>query len=691
MKSSLKVHRCRFVEFVPSAINCLAFSPNAHLAVGRMDGSIEIWNSTDNWFCEKRMAGSKSTSVESLVWIQSSFEGKKVSRLFSAGLNSSIVEWNLNSLQPHDVTDSNGGAIWCMAANHQQTQLAVGCEDGIIRLFDIEEDGISYHSSLHKTDARILSIAWSKDDKFIYGGCSDSCIRQWNITTGRVQHRLAVDTIKGEDTLVWSIQLVADGMLVAGTSLGSIHFFSTQIGTIVQSFRKAHHADVLTLAVNQAGDTVYSSGVDRRILQFKLISTASPRRKWIPSGDRRWHSHDVRALALWDTKPVDTLISGGVDTIMILCSSLSFPNVAQRRISPFPPAIQVVPERRLVVAKFNHAVCVYKLGKDKEMDVEPSVFGQVLDIGEKHAQLLHLNLADEDNVTSCQMSQDGNWIAVSTVKSVKLFSVSYNDAVSVCKVKSFPGVEGAFSVAFTPEATRLITAGISGNVSVYDLANMTLLKRFSMDQAQYAVTHLAISSDGQWLAVGNSASFIEVYNLEGLIRHYTPPRLTSPFTSFSFHPSSPSTFVVTYTSNEFFLYDVEEKRMADWSQEYGNKLPKRFLYNSEKIQGVGYNPARPNMLTFWGTGFITFVHLSLSSSHHSNHLTLSKRKRDQLVHEYQQGEGDGEERNFIKIHDYGPLMGLEYTSGDELVVVERPWFDILPHLPPSFYRPTYGS
>jgi len=50
----MEIHRCRFVEFMPSTINCMAFnSDSTLLAVGRENSSIEIWNVRKNWVIEK--------------------------------------------------------------------------------------------------------------------------------------------------------------------------------------------------------------------------------------------------------------------------------------------------------------------------------------------------------------------------------------------------------------------------------------------------------------------------------------------------------------------------------------------------------------------------------------------------------------------------------------------------------------
>jgi len=52
----MEVHRCRFVDYVPAAINALTFTPVSTrplLACGRANGDIEIWNPKNDWTVEK--------------------------------------------------------------------------------------------------------------------------------------------------------------------------------------------------------------------------------------------------------------------------------------------------------------------------------------------------------------------------------------------------------------------------------------------------------------------------------------------------------------------------------------------------------------------------------------------------------------------------------------------------------------
>ena len=79
------------------------------------------------------------------------------------------------------------------------------------------------------------------------------------------------------------------------------------------------------------------------------------------------------------------------------------------------------------------------------------------------------------------------------------------------------------------------------------------------------VSALAVSSDAQWLVVGDVSSRLVVYNLDALQYHGTLPRTTAHFTAIAFHPSS-AALVVTCATNQFYIYNVEDLRLSDWTR-----------------------------------------------------------------------------------------------------------------------------
>ncbi|KAF9365124.1 U3 small nucleolar RNA-associated protein [Mortierella sp. NVP85] len=811
----MEVHRCRFVEYTPSAINALAFAPTTTrpvLACGRANGDIEIWNPRNEWTLEKVIPGGKNTSVEALAWAHQTtltededfWDSEKEKqaaikklvktppRLFSAGLNAVVTEWDLRTLKP------KVGAVWCMAANHANTVLAVGCEDGCVRLFDIADGEMAFIRSFDMQKTRILSLAWSQDDKIMVTGSAKSSIYKWDVELGRVVSRMTVDRVSGEDTLVWAVKILVNGTVVSGDSLGHVKFWDGETTTMTQSFN-AHGADVLCLAVGSDGNTVFSSGVDRKCNQYRFVDQPAPRKtgkngkngsinsktetiaKWVLAGSRRFHSHDVRALALDDSRNVDALVSGGVDVSMVVCPAAQFPDINQRRLPYVPqrPVVSISKSKRLMLCRQTNGIKVWRLGKSAS-PVQPFSeieIGAHMDLIEPQQAILEMSFKDDRNLTASALSEDGHWIAVADIEEVKLFRVDENPSkpgqLLVKKQKSFPGVRGtgAHFLTFTPDSTRLVVASTDSHVVIldvtqYESGKFDVLRRFgqhrgaggknakSMDldddeeeeevvggeSEVETIAFMAVSADGLWLATGDLKNRIFVFNLDTLQHHATLPVFDAPLTALHFHPYSP-TLAIPTASNVFYLFNVETRRLTDWSREYSSEkhFPTKFLGLKDKIQGVAFNPARKNTLLVWGATYICHVDLDQGVGDRNAILNVNKRKRvdrakDEILKqqherrmkryaalgidpmpELESGKAvvvlkgkkghkvltaatnhteeaeEKEEFNFQLLHKFQPLMFVEFVGENSLVAVELPFIKILSSLPPSYYRASYGT
>lgn len=123
-----------------------------------------------------------------------------------------------------------------MAVNPSNSQLALGCEDGCVRLIDVSGGELMHLRRFDRVKCRILSIAWGppvppvtgqknkgdeesddsdEDDNdewtdswFVTGG-SDSSLRKWDVKTGRVLDKMTTDKVRGERTLVWTVGALA--------------------------------------------------------------------------------------------------------------------------------------------------------------------------------------------------------------------------------------------------------------------------------------------------------------------------------------------------------------------------------------------------------------------------------------------------------------------------------------------------
>ncbi|KAG0035119.1 U3 small nucleolar RNA-associated protein [Podila clonocystis] len=809
----MEVHRCRFVDYTPSAINALAFAPSTTkpvMACGRANGDIEVWNPKNEWTLEKTIPGGKNTSVEALAWAHQTVltededfwdsEREKQQaikkliktppRLFSAGLNAVVTEWDLTTLKPKRSVDSHGGAVWCMATNHANTVLAVGCEDGCVRLFDIADGELAFIRSFDKQKTRILSLAWSQDDTIMITGSANSSIYKWNVELGRVQSRMTVDRVSGEDTLVWAVKFLSNGNIVSGDSLGHVKFWDGETTTMIQSFN-SHGADVLCLAAARDGNTVFSSGVDRKCNQYKFVDQPAPRKngkngsingktemvtKWVLAGSRRFHSHDVRALALDDTRNVNALVSGGVDVSMVVCPAADFPDTNQRRLPHVPqrPIVSISKSKRLMLCRQEHGVKVWRLGKSAA-PVQPYSeleIGAHMDLIEPQQAILEMNFKDDRNLTASALSEDGHWIAVADIEEVKLFRIDENPTqpgqLMVKKQKSFPGVRGtgAHYLTFTPDSARLIVASTDSQVVVMDISQweagqFDVLRRFGQHRGTSAkdtdsmdvdgeqdnagaagqvetIVSMAVSADGLWLATGDLLNRIFIFNLDTLQHHATLPKFDAPLTALHFHPYSP-TLVIPTASNVFYLFNVETRRLTDWSREYSSDktFPTKFLGLKDKILGIAFNPARKNTVLVWGVSYICHVDLELGVGDRNAILNVGKRKRvDRAIEEKRKQqrerrmkkyadlgilpmpelesgkavvvlegkkgrkvlaaarpleEEQAEEVNFQLLHKFQNLMYVDFVGDNSLVAVELPFIKVLSSLPPSYYRASYGT
>ncbi|THH28127.1 hypothetical protein EUX98_g6062, partial [Antrodiella citrinella] len=344
--SPISVHRCRFVDFTPSAITTLAFPPlplpsvkgkkNAAirkqlafgtLAVGRANGNIELceWTGLEHeqqapqaWVVKKTLGGPYTSKVDSLAFtirdpdLVASDETPSLSdlRLFSTGGGSDLAEWDLEKGTVKRTISSQGGSIWSIAPNPASTLLALGCEDGSIHLLSLELDALMHLRRLDRVKSRILSLAWgppvprgnasttattkassSSDsdsdsddsdddsvddwkDSWLVAGCSDSCLRKYDVGNGRVLDRMGTDKNKGERTLVWTVGVLGDGTIVSGDSLGYVKFWDSKTCTQLHSFQ-AHGADVLCMVISPEGSALYTAGVDQKIVQFTHVKTSS--------------------------------------------------------------------------------------------------------------------------------------------------------------------------------------------------------------------------------------------------------------------------------------------------------------------------------------------------------------------------------------------------------------------------------
>ena len=168
-------------------------------------------------------------------------------------------------------------------------------------------------------------------------------------------------------------------------------------------------------------------------------------------------------------------------------------------------------------------------------------------------------------------------------------------------------------------------------------------------------------------------------------------------TSLTFHPLKPI-LVITLTSNQFYLFDLQQKKLTDWSSKYSEKLPQNFLSLKDKIMGCSFKPFSDNMI-IWGANYLCLVDFSKNNEELTCMICSGRQNKPKFLKKpiQQSGEGEQDEKiytdtiDFQLVTRYQTLMYLNFIEHNQLVVVERSFASILENLPPSFYKAKYGT
>ena len=78
----------------------------------------------------------------------------------------------------------------------------------------------------------------------------------------------------------------------------------------------------------------------------------------------------------------------------------------------------------------------------------------------------------------------------------------------------------------------------------------------------------------------------------------------------TFNPAQSHQLAVATSTNEVYVYDIENGRMTVWSEQNSHRLPDKFLNRQDNIKGLFYIGDRPNILVVWSTEYFFTLDLS---------------------------------------------------------------------------------
>uniref|UniRef100_A0A673Z0J3 UTP4 small subunit processome component n=1 Tax=Salmo trutta TaxID=8032 RepID=A0A673Z0J3_SALTR len=647
-----KVHRVRFFDYMPTAIRAMAF--NAHterLALARMDGSVEIFNFTDHYFQEKVIPGKDSRSIESLCWVGG--------RLFSAGLNGEIAEYDLENLRPKYSMEAYGGPIWTIISNTQGTQLAIGCEDGTVKLFEVLEEHIQFERNLDRQKGRIISLSWHPSgthiaaDHTVVSGDSAGKVQVWDGHTGTL---VKTHLVTKWDVLALS---VSKGIEQVDMSEG-MYFFDT------------------TTVYDES--SVVAGTSEGTVIQFQFIApTLQQDKEWVRTRTFKNHTHDVRALAEIET----AIVSGGMDTHLVVrpllekFDEMSHASGLRKIHFPHRNLVSCAKKAGLLLFQFPGQLELWRLG-DSDGHGKP---GDRLPLKRKPEKLLLLKRKGEDHICCSALSSCGGWLAYSTVSCVRIYRLQTdNNNISITKVSKLPKVlRSAHQLCFSLDSSKMFAASSQSSVLVIALTQSeckyvhTLKPKSGSRQPIHLMT---TSVDGKWLAAANSDCEIHVYNLQKLKLHCIVPVYGSCPSAMGIHPTT-NNLTMVHADQQLFEYSIVEKQYTDWSR----KLQKQGLHNvwldrDTPVTHVTFNQKNPNQVVLHDMHMFCIIDQSLplpdQKTQFYNQITLrslSEQERPSHLHA------------FKICKTFQDLLCVSLLDDQSLVVVERPLLAITSQLP----------
>lgn len=734
-KSTASLHKCTFFPYQPATINSIATTPShclPQVAVLRATepSSIEIWTPGNDWAVEKIIHGKGGENFECMAFVgpstkieidsdsdsdvdmevtlnlkntnrnthtpaRISMSDTKLNlkhqlplstsstlpraRFFTAGVDGRIREWNMVDGCRQEIfsVDVNGGSIWSLAVSPDQETLAVGCEDGRVRLFSIYQKSIEFLRGFEANeDGRIQTLAWNENGDSLVSGSVKGSLKVWNCENGRAIHSLRLQKGKVPSS-IWSVCFGPDNCIVSGDSTGNVQFRDFVSGTLLQSF-PCFGADVLS--VHRIADRIFATGVDHKIVEFSLVQSKNAvgfeTSKWIQGGKRHYHTHDVRALASLNILFTDeseklcervVLLSGGVDCNLVVSSPEAFDkslekkkfNSFQRRFMPFArnsPLIRMATDAPVLVGRMNNSLQVWRLDATKP------------------THLADVNISRQDSITSFAISPEAKHLCVLTPIEGRLFALKADGLIE--KYESFPELKLSKNAAF-PHIAHFLNESTLILLNSHEIfrinlteTEMTLHSVSPINSAATPIRRISLNPSKTQVALCYDSKISTFSISSESITAVSSFNFDFALTALSY--LNDSTIVASDIRNAIFTITTSSKGGV---VETFAELPSSWKSRREPIMGIIPHPTISNKISCWtdsSIGQLTFP--AIKGNKRKSHASSES---NELVCRL--------------VEDYRPILFFSQLPNGDSVVVERPWISIVENFPPAYYRSRYGA
>ncbi|XP_034483003.1 U3 small nucleolar RNA-associated protein 4 homolog [Drosophila innubila] len=679
-KGIANVHNVRFYTIKPRAIVSLAYSKVLKcLALSREDGSIELWDMNYAPYLDRVIQLTSETAVEELAWASK--------RLFSVGLSGKLIEWDLESLQPRCEQSPTGNALWCLDINSDETELAVGSEEGHINIMSIENDEINYKTLFNKQMGRVLCCKFDKPGVRLITG-SVGAVRIWSVSKGTTLHTM---TLSSKFVIVHSLLVLSNNTIIAGDSAGFVTVWNGANATQLEA-NQVLDANVFALAINEKEDRLVCSGKEPPLI--RVLSKTQIKReesvcdRWIKFLQREAHNHYVKSLIVVD----DHVISAGEDGLLCI-TSISKTSGAITKYAPFlpGPVASVAPSANLLLLRYPQSLHLWKLGVPQENTHKQTSIGGAggLQLLQTPDKLIQLNVGATKFIQAAAISPDSSWICYSTVDELRLSRLKANPLAVERLTENLPAeLEVASHISFSKSNQLFLIHAESRELRCFELKKNQVNFLYSVylsAELKSPISHVLVSPCGNYLVVATSNHLIAVWQLNGKESKHllNLPRYKAGTTALAMHENSPR-LVVAYANGRIVDYDLSARCFVC-------ETGKHFVGSSRThcIKGLLLDPQNPNIVIAYNEMHF-YVLQSLDRKDDSLKSPSSKTKRLSIANE--EAVNKSVRRYTFKMSLMRQHLVQACRLGDqELVTISIQPKNLLAPLPPPYIRKKYGA
>jgi WD40 repeat protein/serine/threonine protein kinase len=444
------------------------------------------------------------------------------SRLATTGQDAVVRIWDVDreptgaaeKVTPTYALAGHVGAVFAVAFSPDACQLASAGKDGTVRVWDLTQSPPSGIQTFRGHERDVCSVAFHPGGKVIASGGADRTVRVWNVADGQqtLQFRAAASRVN-------AIAFSPDGsMLATGDLEKLVRIWDSSDGRSLAVFA-GHEAPVFYAAFSPDGSELLTASQDAKMKLWDPWSQPGMRIMGLnrpgpgdATGPLRRRNKKETAQIRWvggvAFRPTgEEVAAAGTD------ETIGIWDLASRRSKrplrgQWGAMIALAYDRdgkRLAVAGSDRTVRIWDLDRGGEpLALEDHQDGFASLSFSPNGSMLATGGGDPPEVI--QVPREKSPPAGTDPRSIRLWDLATGRAG-----RSLPGHAGSIhALAFSPDGTRLVSAGADRKLRVWDLASGQPI--LILEGHTNAIFGVAFSPDGTRLASGGADGIIRCWD-----------------------------------------------------------------------------------------------------------------------------------------------------------------------------------